>query len=72
MSLTQPTGCCPTRNCSARWPLAHRAIGFRYGITHTEVKLTGRGPVIVEINGRLAGDLVPMLPGTRPGSSPAP
>ncbi len=41
--------------------LAHRAIQFRYGITCTEVKLTGRGPVIVEINGRLAGDMVPLL-----------
>jgi biotin carboxylase len=41
--------------------VAHRAIGFRYGITHTEVKLTGRGPVIIEINGRLGGDLIPLL-----------
>jgi len=41
--------------------VAHRAIGFRYGVTHTEVKLTTRGPVIVEINGRLGGDLIPLL-----------
>ncbi|HET9137753.1 ATP-grasp domain-containing protein [Actinophytocola sp.] len=40
---------------------AHQAIDFRYGITHTEVKLTERGPVIVEINGRLGGDLIPLL-----------
>lgn len=40
---------------------AHRAIEFRYGITHTELKLTERGPVIVEINGRLGGDLIPRL-----------
>ncbi|GAA4252841.1 ATP-grasp domain-containing protein [Dactylosporangium darangshiense] len=40
---------------------AHTAIDFRYGITHTEVKLTARGPVIVEINGRLGGDLIPLL-----------
>jgi biotin carboxylase len=40
---------------------AHSAIDFRYGITHTELKLTGRGPVIVEINGRLGGDLIPLL-----------
>jgi biotin carboxylase len=40
---------------------AHRAIGFRYGTTHTEIKLTRRGPVIVEINGRLGGDLIPLL-----------
>jgi biotin carboxylase len=40
---------------------AHAAIDYRYGITHTEVKLTERGPIIVEINGRLGGDLIPML-----------
>ncbi|MFD5248942.1 ATP-grasp domain-containing protein [Amycolatopsis sp. NPDC058340] len=40
---------------------AHGAIDFRYGITHTELKLTARGPVIVEINGRLGGDLIPLL-----------
>lgn len=40
---------------------AHRAIEFRHGVTHTEVKLTGRGPVIVEINGRLGGDMIPLL-----------
>lgn len=52
---------------------AHRAIGFGYGVTHTEVKLTERGPVIVEINGRLGGDLIPMLgwfaTGTDPGAA---
>jgi biotin carboxylase len=51
---------------------AHRAIDFRYGVTHTEVKLTERGPVIVEINGRLGGDLIPLLgqlaTGTDPGA----
>jgi biotin carboxylase len=40
---------------------AHTAIDFRYGITHTELKLTRRGPVVVEINGRLGGDLIPLL-----------
>jgi biotin carboxylase len=40
---------------------AHRAIEFRHGVTHTEVKVTERGPVIVEINGRLGGDLIPLL-----------
>jgi biotin carboxylase len=51
---------------------AHRAIGFRYGVTHTEVKLTSRGPVIIEINGRLGGDLIPLLArwaaGVEPGA----
>lgn len=40
---------------------AHRALGLRFGITHTEVKLTPRGPVIVEVNGRLGGDLIPYV-----------
>jgi biotin carboxylase len=40
---------------------AHRAVGWRNGITHTEVKLTSRGPFIIEINGRLGGDLIPYL-----------
>jgi biotin carboxylase len=49
------------RQLLATLAAAHRAIEFRNGITCTEVKLTGRGPVIVEINGRLAGDMVPLL-----------
>ncbi|MFI8304058.1 acetyl-CoA carboxylase biotin carboxylase subunit family protein [Streptomyces sp. NPDC085927] len=50
---------------------AHRAIGYGYGITHTEVKLTARGPVIVEINGRLGGDLIPRLGQLATGIDPA-
>lgn len=37
------------------------ALGIRSGPTHTEVKLTERGPVIVEINARLAGGMIPEL-----------
>ncbi|MDG4792747.1 ATP-grasp domain-containing protein [Micromonospora sp. WMMD1082] len=40
---------------------AHRAVGWRTGMTHTEVKLTPTGPVLVEINGRLGGDLIPYV-----------
>jgi len=40
---------------------AHRALSVEYGITHTEVKLTERGPLIVEVNGRLGGDMIPYL-----------
>jgi biotin carboxylase len=40
---------------------AHRAVGWTDGMTHTEVKLTPDGPVIVEINGRLGGDLIPHI-----------
>jgi biotin carboxylase len=40
---------------------AHHAVGFDNGITHSEIKLTPQGPVIIEINGRLGGDLIPYL-----------
>lgn len=40
---------------------AHRVLGVEYGITHAEVKLTDTGPLIVEVNGRLGGDLIPYL-----------
>ncbi|MEH1098293.1 ATP-grasp domain-containing protein [Micromonospora sp. CPCC 205561] len=41
--------------------VSHRVLGIGFGMTHTEVKLTARGPVIVEVNGRLGGDLIPYL-----------
>jgi biotin carboxylase len=50
---------------------AHRALGVRDGITHTEVMLTARGPVIVEVNGRLGGDLIPYLGKLATGIDPA-
>jgi biotin carboxylase len=40
---------------------AHRAVGVRDGITHTEIRLTARGPAVVEINARLGGDLIPYV-----------
>ncbi|MEN4683597.1 ATP-grasp domain-containing protein [Pantoea agglomerans] len=40
---------------------AHIAIGFQNGITHTEIKIAPHGYVIVEMNGRLGGDLIPYL-----------
>ncbi|HEY3868749.1 MAG TPA: ATP-grasp domain-containing protein [Actinocrinis sp.] len=40
---------------------AHRALGVQYGVTHTEVKLSPRGPVVIEVNARLGGDLIPYL-----------
>lgn len=39
----------------------HLALGVRDGMTHTEVRLTGRGPVIIEVNARLGGGLIPYL-----------
>ena len=49
---------------------AHEVIGVENGITHAEVKLTDRGPVIIEINGRLGGDLIPFLGRTATGIDP--
>ncbi|TDD69349.1 ATP-grasp domain-containing protein [Actinomadura rubrisoli] len=40
---------------------AHRVLEIEDGITHTEVRLTERGPLIIEINGRLGGDLIPFV-----------
>jgi len=49
---------------------AHRAIAFENGITHTELKLTPEGFVIIEINGRLGGDLIPFLASLAIGVEP--
>lgn len=40
---------------------AHAALGIADGVTHTELRLSARGPVIIEVNGRLGGDLIPYL-----------
>ncbi|MER7109830.1 ATP-grasp domain-containing protein [Streptomyces sp. NPDC000229] len=40
---------------------AHDALGIRTGVTHTELRLTEAGPRIVEVNGRLGGDFIPLL-----------
>jgi biotin carboxylase len=40
---------------------AHRAVGVDYGVTHTELRLSARGPRLIELNGRLGGDLIPYL-----------
>ncbi|MEH1098513.1 ATP-grasp domain-containing protein [Micromonospora sp. CPCC 205561] len=34
---------------------ALRALGFRYGLSHTELKLTADGPRVIEVNSRLGG-----------------
>jgi hypothetical protein len=36
---------------------AIRAMGIRSGLVHTEIKLTPIGPRVIEVNGRLAGDI---------------
>lgn len=37
------------------------ALGFRFGPAHVEVRLTGRGPAVIEVNGRSAGGMIPEL-----------
>ncbi|EWM10352.1 pyridoxal-phosphate dependent enzyme [Kutzneria sp. 744] len=37
------------------------AAGIRSGATHTELRLTATGPVVIEINPRLAGGMIPAL-----------
>ncbi|MHA6757405.1 ATP-grasp domain-containing protein [Streptacidiphilus sp. PAMC 29251] len=39
----------------------HTALGFRDGWTHSEFMLTAAGPRLIEVNGRLGGDLIPFL-----------
>ncbi|MFJ2201476.1 acetyl-CoA carboxylase biotin carboxylase subunit family protein [Streptomyces violaceusniger] len=41
--------------------LVHKGIGLTEGATHTEFKLTSRGPRLVEINARIGGDFIPRL-----------
>ncbi|MDX2395111.1 MULTISPECIES: ATP-grasp domain-containing protein [unclassified Streptomyces] len=36
---------------------AIRSLGITTGITHTEIKLTGSGPRVIEVNGRLGGNI---------------
>ncbi|MGX1914114.1 pyridoxal-phosphate dependent enzyme [Streptomyces phaeochromogenes] len=44
---------------SARQAL--KAVGFERGPAHIELRLTPAGPVVIEINGRLAGGMIPEL-----------
>lgn len=39
----------------------HRALGFYDGVTHTEIVMTPEGPKVIEVGGRLGGDLIPYL-----------
>lgn len=40
---------------------ALRAVGFDFGPAHTELRFTAHGPVVVEINPRLAGGMIPEM-----------
>jgi biotin carboxylase len=39
----------------------HAALGFTDGWTHTELKMTPEAPKVIEVNGRLGGDLIPYV-----------
>lgn len=39
----------------------HSAVGFLDGWTHTEFILSPAGPQLIEVNGRLGGDMIPYL-----------
>jgi hypothetical protein len=39
----------------------HEALGFTDGVTHTELILTATGPKVIEVNGRIGGDMIPYL-----------
>jgi len=49
---------------------AHRAVDFRTGITHSELRLTESGPKVIEINARLGGDLIPYVGWVASGINP--
>jgi biotin carboxylase len=40
---------------------AVQALGITRGVVHVELRLTSTGPRVIEINGRPAGDLIPLL-----------
>jgi biotin carboxylase len=40
---------------------AHRVVGLDRLVTHSEFRLTSKGPRLIEINTRLGGDLIPYL-----------
>ncbi|WP_432122340.1 ATP-grasp domain-containing protein [Streptomyces sp. S1] len=39
----------------------HRDLGITDGVTHAEVRLSASGPKLIELNGRLGGDFIPLL-----------
>ena len=53
----------------------HAALGFRDGWTHSEFILTADGPRLIEVNGRLGGDMIPyqgwLATGIDPGHAAA-
>lgn len=39
----------------------HKAIGFDHGWSHSEWRLTKNGPMLIEVNPRIGGDLISLL-----------
>ncbi|MFE3519190.1 ATP-grasp domain-containing protein [Streptomyces sp. NPDC059166] len=39
----------------------HHDLGVTDGVTHAEVRLSSSGPKLIELNGRLGGDFIPLL-----------
>ncbi len=48
----------------------HTALGFQDGWTHSEFMLTPSGPQVIEVNGRLGGDMIPYLGALASGIDP--
>ncbi|HEU5155872.1 MAG TPA: ATP-grasp domain-containing protein [Streptosporangiaceae bacterium] len=49
------------RDCGEVAVRALRAIGHDFGVAHVEVRMTSGGPVLIEVNGRLAGAQITRL-----------
>ncbi len=56
-----PLGPQDAERIAATAEAALRAVGMEFGPTHTELRLRGAEPVILEINPRLAGGMIPVL-----------
>lgn len=48
----------------------HDALGFADGVTHAELRLTADGPMLIEVNARLGGDLIPYVGTLATGVAP--
>ena len=64
--------CWLTRSSSRILQAAHDALGLDQAWTHSELRLSERGWRIIEINGRLGGDLIPYLGFLASGIEPGP
>ncbi|GIJ35943.1 ATP-grasp domain-containing protein [Micromonospora sediminimaris] len=54
----EPTAAAALTECARS---ALQALGLTWGATHTELRLSPDGPMIIEVNPRLAGGLIPEL-----------